>query len=71
MLSESTDSTKDKKAVIKIVLKERGYRQVSLPIPLIERIEKYINNHKEEGFTSIPEFIRQAIREKIDRATTK
>ena len=52
-----------------LVLKERGYRQVSLPIPLIERIEKYITNHKEEGFTSIPEFIRQAIREKIERAT--
>ncbi len=54
---------------MRMVLKERGYRQVSLPIPLIERIEKYINNHKEEGFTSIPEFIRQAIREKIERAT--
>ncbi|NVM27783.1 MAG: hypothetical protein HWN65_02985 [Candidatus Helarchaeota archaeon] len=54
-----------------MVLKERGYRQVSLPIPLIERIEKYINNHKDEGFTSIPEFIRQAIREKIERATKK
>jgi len=49
-----------------MVLKERGYRQVSLPIPLVERIEKYIDNHKEEGFTSIPEFIRQALREKLD-----
>ncbi|MHA1276465.1 MAG: ribbon-helix-helix domain-containing protein [Candidatus Helarchaeota archaeon] len=57
--------------MIKIVLKARGYRQVSLPIPLIERIEKYINSHKEEGFTSIPEFIRQAIREKINRAIGK
>ena len=52
-----------------MVLKERGYRQVSLPIPLIERIDKYIHNHKEEGFTSIPEFIRQAIREKIEKST--
>ncbi len=51
-----------------IVLKERGYRQVSLPIPLIERIEKYLGEHKEQGFTSIPEFIRQAIREKMDRS---
>jgi metal-responsive CopG/Arc/MetJ family transcriptional regulator len=57
--------------VLEMVLKERGYRQVSLPIPLIERIEKYISNHKEEGFTSIPEFIRQAIREKIDRSAQK
>lgn len=54
-----------------MVLKERGYRQVSLPIPLIERIEKYITDHKEEGFTSIPEFIRQAIREKIEKAKAK
>ena len=54
-----------------MVLKERGYRQVSLPIPLVERIEKYINNHKDEGFTSIPEFIRQAIREKIKRSEKK
>ena len=51
-----------------MVLKERGYRQVSLPIPLIERIATYITNHKEEGFTSIPEFVRQAIREKLERA---
>lgn len=50
-----------------MVLRERGYRQVSLPIPLIERIEKYLANHKDEGFTSIPEFIRQAVREKLDR----
>lgn len=50
------------------VLAQRGYRQVSLPIPLIERIGKYLNEHKSEGFTSIPEFVRQAIREKISDA---
>ena len=50
------------------VLAQRGYRQVSLPIPLIERIGKYIDNHKDEGFTSIPEFIRVALREKLDYA---
>jgi len=54
-----------------MVLKERGYRQVSLPIALVARIEKYIEDHKEEGFTSIPEFIRQAVREKIDRSMKK
>ena len=48
------------------ILAQRGYRQVSLPIPLIERIEKYLDEHKGEGYTSIPEFIRQAIREKIE-----
>ena len=50
-----------------MVLKERGFRQVSLPIHLIGRIRKYLENHKEEGFTSVPEFIRQAIREKIKK----
>lgn len=54
-----------------MALKERGYRQVSLPIPLIERIENYMDNHKGDGFTSIPEFIRQAIREKIDHSEIK
>jgi hypothetical protein len=61
----------ERSGVKEMVLKERGYRQVSLPIPLIERIERYISDHKDEGFTSIPEFIRQAIREKIDRSTIK
>ncbi|MHA1358090.1 MAG: ribbon-helix-helix domain-containing protein [Candidatus Helarchaeota archaeon] len=50
-----------------MVLRERGYRQVSLPHELIEAIENFINNHKELGFTSVPEFIRQSIREKIKR----
>ncbi len=54
-----------------MVLKKRGYRIVGLPNALIERIEGYIETHKEEGFTSIPEFIRQAIREKMDRNSKK
>ncbi len=58
---------KHKEAIVG-VLAQRGYRQVSLPIPLIERIEKFLGAHKDEGFTSIPEFIRQAIREKIKDA---
>lgn len=57
--------------MIIMALKERGYRQVSLPIPLIQRIEKFLTEHKEEGFTSIPEFIRQALREKIERNEEK
>jgi len=56
-----------------MVLKERGYRQVSLPIPLIERIEKYLQSEegKEEGFVSVPEYIRQSIRDKINGSKTK
>jgi len=46
-------------------LKERGYKQVSLPVKLVEHVEKYINENPHLGFTSIPDFIRAAIREKL------
>ena len=48
------------------MLRERGYRQVSLPIALVEKIEEYLDKNPEQGFTSVPEFIRQAIREKLN-----
>ncbi len=47
-------------------LRERGYKQVSLPIKLIEYIEKYISENPHLGYTSIPDFIRAAIREKMN-----
>ncbi|MHA1786497.1 MAG: ribbon-helix-helix domain-containing protein [Candidatus Helarchaeota archaeon] len=50
------------------MLRERGYRQVSLPIALVEKIEEYLGKHPELGFTSVPEFIRQAIREKLNNS---
>jgi len=53
--------------VIGMVLKRRGYRQVSLPIPLIEKIDRFIKERSDLGFTSVPEFIRDAIREKLSR----
>jgi metal-responsive CopG/Arc/MetJ family transcriptional regulator len=49
------------------MLRQRGYRQVSLPIALVERIDDYVKTNPQEGFTSVPEFIRQAIREKLIR----
>ena len=57
--------------MIIIVLRRRGYRQVSLPIPLIERVDKIITQKEEMGYTSIPEFIRSAIREKLQRVEKK
>ena len=54
-----------------IILKKRGYRQVSLPIPLIEKIDKIIKERADLGFTSVPEFIRYAIREKIEKIEKK
>ncbi|MBD3230935.1 MAG: ribbon-helix-helix protein, CopG family [Candidatus Lokiarchaeota archaeon] len=50
-----------------MVLRKRGYRQVSLPIPLIERVDEIINKRIEMGYTSVPEFIRTAIREKLEK----
>ncbi|MHA1313255.1 MAG: ribbon-helix-helix domain-containing protein [Candidatus Helarchaeota archaeon] len=47
------------------MLRQRGYRQVSLPIALVERIDEFIKANPQEGFTSVPEFIRQSIREKL------
>ena len=46
-------------------LKERGYKQVSLPLKLIEHVEKFIQDNPHLGYTSIPDFIRSAIREKL------
>ncbi len=47
--------------------KAKKYKQISLPIPLMERVDKYLAEHKTDGFVSLPEYIRQAIREKLDR----
>ena len=46
-------------------LKERGYKQVSLPKKLIEQVGKFIEDNPHLGYTSIPDFIRSAIREKL------
>ena len=48
-----------------MVLRSRGYRQVSLPILLVQRIEEYIKEHEEEGYTSVPDFIKKLIRKKV------
>ena len=58
-------AVKDKKGEKPGQLRLRGYRQVSLPIKLVERIDVYIKENPQEGFTSVPEFIRQSIREKL------
>ncbi|MHA1270105.1 MAG: ribbon-helix-helix domain-containing protein [Candidatus Helarchaeota archaeon] len=57
--------------MIKISLRKRGYRQVSLPIELIKKIENFIKSRPDLGFTSIPEFIRYAIREKLEQFEEK
>ncbi len=39
-----------------------GYRQVALPLHLVDDIENFTNSHKHLGYKSTPEFIREAIR---------
>ena len=42
----------------------KGYTTIALPNILIDRIEETINN-KKHGYISKPEFIKDAIREKL------
>lgn len=42
----------------------KGYTTIALPNVLIEQVERIINN-KKHGYVSKPEFIKEAIREKI------
>lgn len=44
----------------------KGYTTIALPNILIEQIEAVIDN-KKYGYISKPEFIKEAIREKIQR----
>ena len=45
----------------------KGYRQVSIPDEFYKEIEKFIKTNAKEGYTSLAEFVKVAIREKIDR----
>ena len=45
--------------------KRYHYKSVTLPEPLLNRIERFLKNNPEYGYTSIAEFIKEAIREKL------
>lgn len=45
----------------------QGYKQVSIPEELYDSIEKFIGRHPELGYVSIAEFVKTAIREKIEK----
>ena len=38
---------------------------VKLPKELIEKAKKFLDSHKELGFVSVNEFVRDAVREKL------
>lgn len=48
----------------------KDYRSVSVPRPLIESAEHYIENY-EIGYTSVPELIRSLLRNWIKDTETK
>jgi len=39
-----------------------GYKQIALPVDLVNSIEKFITKNPQMGYKSTPEFIREAIR---------
>ncbi|MCS7119554.1 MAG: ribbon-helix-helix domain-containing protein [Archaeoglobaceae archaeon] len=43
----------------------KGYRGITLPMELIEEIENLIEKHPELGYTSLAEFVKDAIRSKL------
>jgi metal-responsive CopG/Arc/MetJ family transcriptional regulator len=55
----------------KINDKKISWVSVNIPDTLMERVLNFVENHKEEGYGSFAEFIRQAVREKLDREYEK
>jgi len=47
-------------------LMKSAYRTLSIPADLMQSIEEFIKKNK-EGYTSITEFAKVAIREKLER----
>ena len=46
----------------KQVEKKGKYKQIALTIEVVDEISKFIDAHPELGYMSVPEFIRQSIR---------
>lgn len=49
----------------------KGYVTVGLPAEVVDICETYINQHPEQGYKSVPEYIKTAIREKLVREGKK
>ena len=43
----------------------KGYRTLTLPIEMVEEIKKLIEEHPELGYSSVAEFVKDAIRSKL------
>jgi len=44
-----------------------GYKTVSLPEPLLKRVQRFLKNNQSLGYRSPTEYIRDAVREKLQR----
>ena len=44
----------------------KGYRQVSIPDAFYEEIDEFVKGHPRLGYTSIAEFVKVAVREKME-----
>ena len=44
----------------------KGYRQVSVPDAFYEEIDDFVKGHPRLGYTSIAEFVKVAVREKME-----
>lgn len=49
----------------------RKYQTISLPKNLSQKIQELINKHPELGYTSIAEFVKEAIRTRLEKLGEK
>jgi len=44
---------------------KKVYGKVSVPQALLDRVDTYLKKHPEGGYTSVTDFVKSAIREKL------
>ena len=42
------------------------YRTIALPKEIVEKIEELIEKHRELGYKSVPEFVKECIRRRLE-----
>lgn len=43
------------------------FRTMSLPSELLEKAEKYVEDHPEKGFVTLTDFVKDSIRRQLER----
>jgi Arc/MetJ-type ribon-helix-helix transcriptional regulator len=49
----------------------RQYMSVSLPVELVDSVKKTINRDPDHAYTSVPDFIKEAVRRRVDELSEK